>query len=183
MKKKRITYGVSGMMEYQAIIRFGKNTLKVTFTGGSMNAIGITPATFTTSNFLIQQAIENSIEFKRGRIRIVRFIELDEELRIKRAEPATVPPKDAEAPVISNADCKHHVQDTKSETAEQTSPTTEPLPEKQEDTTTMTQVEFTCNDDAKDYLERTFGFVRSKLRTREDIVNAGKSKGVDIIFV
>ena len=47
MKKKRITYGVSGMMEYQCIIRFGKNTLKVTFTGGSMNAIGVTPATYT----------------------------------------------------------------------------------------------------------------------------------------
>ena len=89
MKKKRITYGVSGMMEYQSIIRFGKNTLKVTFTGGSMNAIGVTPATYTTSSFLIQQAIENSNEFKRGRIRIVRTIELDEEIHIERPKPAT----------------------------------------------------------------------------------------------
>ena len=55
------------MMEYQSIIRFGKNTLKVTFTGGSMNAIGVTPATYTTSSFLIQQAIENSNEYKRAR--------------------------------------------------------------------------------------------------------------------
>ncbi|MCX4279262.1 hypothetical protein, partial [Muribaculum sp.] len=46
-----------------------------------------------------------------------------------------------------------------------------------------TQVEFSCNDDAKDYLEQTFGFVRSKLRNREDIVAAGKARGVDIIFV
>jgi len=78
------------MMEYQTIIRFGKNTLKVTFTGGSMNAIGVTPATFTTNNFLIQQAIENSSEFTRGRICIVKVVELDEELRIERAKPAPV---------------------------------------------------------------------------------------------
>ena len=84
MKKKRITYGVSGMMEYQSIIRFGKNTLKVTFTGGSMNAIGVTPATYTTSSFLIQQAIENSNEFKRGRIRIVRTTVRDSRYSLKK---------------------------------------------------------------------------------------------------
>ena len=48
---------------------------------------------------------------------------------------------------------------------------------------TTIQVEFSCNDDAKDYLEQTFGFVRSKLHNREDIVAAGKTHGVDIIFV
>lgn len=185
MKKKRITYGVSGMMEYQTIIRFGKNTLKVTFTGGSMNAIGVTPATFTTNNFLIQQAIENSNEFKCGRIRIVKFVELDEELRIERAKaaPAAVSQNIAEAPAAPNAEGVNIVEDTKGETAEQTSPTKEPVTEKQENVATMTQVEFSCNDDAKDYLEQAFGFVRSKLRNRDDIVAAGKAHGVDIIFV
>lgn len=185
MKKKRITYGVSGMMEYQTIIRFGKNTLKVTFTGGSMNAIGVTPATFTTNNFLIQQAIENSNQFIHGHIRIVKVVELDEELRIERAKPApvSVPQNIAEAPAAPKTEDVNIVEDTKSETAEQTSPTTEPLPEKQENVATMTQVEFSCNDDAKDYLEETFGFVRSKLRNREDIINAGKAHNVEIIFV
>lgn len=185
MKKKRVTYGVSGMMEYQAIIRFGKNTLKVTFTGGSMNAIGVTPATFTTNNFLIQQAIENSNEFKRGRIRHVKVVELDEELRIERAKPATVavPQNIAEAPSTPNAESVNIVEDTKGEIIEQTAPTTEPLPEKQENVATMTQVEFSCNDDAKDYLEQTFSCIRSKLRNREDIINAGKAHNVEIIFV
>lgn len=185
MKKKRITYGVSGMMEYQTIIRFGKNTLKVTFTGGSMNAIGVTPATFTTNNFLIQQAIENSNEFTRGRIRIVKVVELDEELRIERAKaaPVAVSQNVAETPAALNAEGINTVEDTKGETAEQTSPTTEPMPEKQENVATMTQVEFSCNDDAKDYLEETFGFVRSKLHNREDIINAGKAQNVEIIFV
>ena len=191
MKKKRITYGVSGMMEYQTIIRFGKNTLKVTFTGGSMNAIGVTPATFTTNNFLIQQAIENSSEFTRGRIRIVKVVELDEELRIERAKPApvAVPQNVAEAPIASKApaapksESVNIVEDTKGETADRTTPTTEPLPEKQKNVATMTQVEFSCNDDEKDYLEQTFSCIRSKLRNREDIINAGKANNVEIIFV
>ena len=29
MKKKKITYGVSGMMEYQAVIKVGRNNMKV----------------------------------------------------------------------------------------------------------------------------------------------------------
>lgn len=162
MKKKRITYGVAGMMEYQSIIRFGKNTLKVTFSGGSMNAIGVTPATFTTENFLIQQAIENSGEYRRGRIRTVSTVELDEEVRIERAGAA--------AAAVA--------------TAEEDRPDTANTPDMPDAADGgMTQVEFSCNDDAKDYLEQTFGYVRSKLRNREDIVNAGKAHGVEIIFV
>ena len=60
MKKKRITYGVYGMMEYQTIIKIGRATLKVLFTDGSMTAIGQNPAKYTTSDFLVQRAIENS---------------------------------------------------------------------------------------------------------------------------
>ncbi len=41
---------------------------------------------------------------------------------------------------------------------------------------------FACNDDAKDFLVESFGFVRSKLRNREDIIAAGRSKGVEITF-
>lgn len=174
MKKKRITYGVSGMMEYQSLIRFGKNTLKVTFTGGSMNAIGVTPATFTTGNFLIQQAIENSSEFKRGRISIVSTIELNEDLRIECATPAPAPaPTKSEQAKESNAPATTGGSDGDEQTKAEG---------KEESATPMTQVEFSCNDDAKDYLEQTFGCVRSKLRNRDDIVNAGKANNVEIIF-
>lgn len=186
MKKKRITYGVSGMMEYQTIIRFGKNALKVTFTGGSMNAIGVTPATFTTNNFLIQQAIENSNEFTRGRIYIVKAVDLDEELHIERAKPVTVAVSQnvAEASVAPKAEGVIIVEDTKSENATDTHAYNEAESEdKGETVPASTQVEFSCNDDARDYLEQTFGFVRSKLRNREDMVAAGKARGVDIIFV
>ena len=185
MKKKRITYGVSGMMEYQSIIRFGKNTLKVTFTGGSMNAIGVTPATYTTSSFLIQQAIENSNEFKRGRIRIVRTIELDEEIHIERPKPATaIAERSNPAPTAKAEKAPEPTEDAEvAEVNAEDGATSEEQPEEAAPTEPLTQVEFSCNDDAKDYLEQTFGYVRSKLRNREDIINAGKAHNVEIIFV
>ncbi len=183
MKKKRITYGVSGMMEYQCIIRFGKNTLKVTFTGGSMNAIGVTPATFTTSNFLIQQAIENSNEFKRGRIRPVRTIELAEEIHIERPKPATATAERSNPAPTAEAEKSPEPTEEAAEAKVEDGAPSEGQPEESAPTAPLTQVEFSCNDDAKDYLEETFGYVRSKLHNREDIINAGKTHNVEIIFV
>lgn len=167
------------MMEYQCIIRFGKNTLKATFTGGSMNAIGVTPATFTTNNFLIQQAIENSNEFKRGRIRVVSTMDLDEELRIER--PAIVKKSPVSAVIPAEAEERESYRGEDSAVVEEV--TVDSQPEKQENIVAMTQVEFSCNDDAKDYLEQTFGYIRSKLRNREDIINAGKAHNVEINFI
>lgn len=170
------------MMEYQCIIRFGKNTLKVTFTGGSMNAIGVTPATYTTSNFLIQQAIENSNEYKRGRIRIVRAIELAEEIHIERPKPATaIVERSNPAPTAEAEDISEEAGTAEGNSED--GATSEEQPEESVPSAPLTQVEFSCNDDAKDYLEQTFGLVRSKLRNREDIVNAGKAHSIDIIFV
>lgn len=187
MKKKKITYGVNGMMEYQAVIKVGKNNMKVLFSDGSISAMGVNPATFTTENFMVQHAIENSTDFKRGRIRVVNTIELEEELHIERnsVKPATdvpspilapttapIPTECAAAPVreCENAPDTQADNEAEAEDNAETAPAT-------------THVEFSCNDDAKDYLEQTFGLVRSKLRNREDIVTAGKANGVDIIFV
>ena len=82
MKKKRITYGVRGMMEYQALIPLGKVTLKILFTDGSMNSLGAHPAKFTTDNFMVQHAIENSSDFRRGRIQVLHVYELDEDVHL-----------------------------------------------------------------------------------------------------
>ena len=175
MKKKRITYGVSGMMEYQAVIKVGKNNMKVLFTDGSVSAMGVNPATFTTENFMVQHAIENSTDFKRGRIKVVNTIELKEELRIERnsVKPAAEVPSPTPSPSPAESAT---VPDTQADNVAEAEDKAEAAP-------ATTQVEFSCNDDAKDYLEQTFGFVRSKLRNRDDIVAAGKAHGVEIIFV
>lgn len=91
MKKTKKTYGVSGMMEYQAVIRIGKATMKVPFTDGSMTAMGVNPATFTTEDFMTQHAIEHSSDFKRGRIFLYKTIPLAEDVDIRREPVRTEP--------------------------------------------------------------------------------------------
>lgn len=220
MKKKRITYGVYGMMEYQTIIKIGRATLKVLFTDGSMTAIGQNPAKYTTSDFLVQRAIENSSEFKKGRIQVVDTIELDEEVRIERnpAKPSTQTANVAAKAVIDNKPTEafsshttHVAEDVADETIEEAdagvvTPTDEADAETikeepesetnvEEDTTSeetaaedntaegKTEVEFTDNQEAKDYIFKKFGVKPGTMRNREDIKAVGATYGVKITFV
>lgn len=222
MKKKRRTYGVYGMMEYQAIIKIGRATLKVLFTDGSMTSIGQNPAKYTTSDFLTQHAIENSSDFKRGRIQVVNTIELDEDVRIERnpAKPSTQTANVAAKAVIDNkpteASSSHTTpvaEDVADETTEEAdagvvTPTdeadaetieeeqeTESETNAEEDTTSeetaaedntaegKTEVEFTDNQEAKDYIFKNFGVKPGTMRNREDIKAVGATYGVKITFV
>lgn len=222
MKKKRITYGVYGMMEYQAIIKIGRATLKVLFTDGSMTSIGQNPAKYTTSDFLTQHAIENSSDFKCGRIQVVNTIELDEDVRIERnpAKPSTQTANVAAKAVIDNkpteASSSHTTpvaEDVADETTEEADagvvtptdeadaetieeePETESETNVEEDTTSeetaaedntaegKTEVEFTDNQEAKDYIFKNFGVKPGTMRNREDIKAVGATYGVKITFV
>ena len=218
MKKKRITYGVYGMMEYQAIIKIGRATLKVMFTDGSITAMGQNPAQYTTSDFIVQHAIENSSDFKKGRIHVVNTIELDEEVRIERnpAKPTTLhAPSPAEAkPVAATAAKVEEPQGIADEPTEKTdavdadeaesasadTPATEvdiePIedegPSTEEDAAELsendneeglTEVEFSTNQEAKDYLTKTFGVKSGTMKNRADIVAIGEANGVKIIFI
>lgn len=222
MKKKRITYGVYGMMEYQAIIKIGRATLKVLFTDGSMTSIGQNPAQYTTSDFIVQHAIENSSDFKKGRIHVVNTIELDEDVRIERnpAKPSTQTANVAAKAVIDNkpteASSSHTTpvaEDVADETTEEADagvvtptdeadaetieeePETESETNVEEDTTSeetaaedntaegKTEVEFTDNQEAKDYIFKNFGVKPGTMRNREDIKAVGATYGVKITFV
>ena len=206
------------MMEYQSIIKIGRATLKVLFTDGSMNAIGQNPAKYTTSDFLVQHAIENSSEFKRGRITVVDTIELDEEVRIERnpAKPTTLhAPSPAEAkPVAATAAKVEEQQDIADEPTEETNavdadeaesasadtpatevdiePIEDEVPSTEEDAAELsendnedglTEVEFSTNQEAKDYLTKTFGVKSGTMKNRADIVAIGEANGVKIIFI
>ena len=206
------------MMEYQSIIKIGRATLKVLFTDGSITAIGQNPAKYTTSDFLVQHAIENSSEFKRGRITVVDTIELDEEVRIERnpAKPTTLhAPSPAEAkPVAATAAKVEEPQDIADEPTEKTNavdadeaesasadtpaPEVDIEPIEDEVTSTeedaaelsendneegLTEVEFSTNQEAKDYLTKTFGVKSGTMKNRADIVAIGEANGVKIIFI
>ena len=218
MKKKRITYGVYGMMEYQAIIKIGRATLKVMFTDGSITAMGQNPAQYTTSDFIVQHAIENSSDFKKGRIHVVNTIELDEEVRIERnpAKPSTQQaPSPAEAkPVAATAAKVEEPQGIADEPTEKTDavdadevesamldtpapevdiePIEDEVPSTEEDAAELsendneeglTEVEFSTNQEAKDYLTKTFGVKSGTMKNRADIVAIGEANGVKIIFI
>ena len=206
------------MMEYQSIIKIGRATLKVLFTDGSMTAIGQNPAKYTTSDFLVQHAIENSSEFKRGRITVVDTIELDEEVRIERnpAKPTTLhAPSPAEAkPVAATAAKVEEPQGIADEPTEKTDavdadevesamldtpapevdiePIKDEVPSTEEDEAELsekdneeglTEVEFSTNQEAKDYLTKTFGVKSGTMKNRADIVAIGEANGVKIIFI
>lgn len=186
MKKKVITYGVYGMMEYQTVIKMGKSSMKVNFSDGSINSFGQNPAKFTTKNFMIQHAIEHSYDFRRGLIQIINEHELDEEVQISH-NPVAIEPE------FSDDEVKAKVEDVVSGGTDglegtEVSDVTEGTDAEVSDVTegaesSATEVEFSTNDEAKQYLESQFGVQRSKLRTRADIEKAGMQYGVKIYFV
>ena len=206
------------MMEYQAIIKIGRATLKVMFTDGSITAMGQNPAQYTTSDFIVQHAIENSSDFKKGRIHVVNTIELDEEVRIERnpAKPTTLhAPSPAEAkPVAATAAKVEEPQGIADEPTEKTDavdadevesamldtpapevdiePIEDEVPSTEEDAAelsendneeSLTEVEFSTNQEAKDYLTKTFGVKSGTMKNRADIVAIGEANGVKIIFI
>ncbi len=223
MNKTKKTYGIKGFMEYQAVIKVGKSRMKVPFSDGSMTAMGVVPCTFTTERFMVQHAIENSDEFKRGLIYIVNSIPLDGKVEIERPSPRPTGPTPEPIPGPTPEPIPgptpepipgptpepiaelnpEPIPDTAPEPAPSTESEEQPAtvqvateegvvekpveevwpPKSEEPDAPLTQVEFASNDEAKDYLEQNFGLVRSKLRNREDIFNAGKANGVEIIFI
>lgn len=185
MKKKRITYGVDGMMEYQAIITVGKAKMKVHFSDGFVTAMGITPATFTTDNLIVQRAIEQSSDYKRGRIKVIRVTTLDEDVRIERnpAKESTDIHTGLSTDSGTGTASESNIATNDASSNENASETTEPGNEcKTTEVNTYTQIEVSCNDDAKDYLEEHFGVIRSKLRVRADIQASAAAHGIEFVF-
>lgn len=163
MKKKYITYAVLNMVEYNATITVNRKPYKINFTGGNSSALATRPATFSTSSFILQQAIENSSDFKRGLIINWDETELDGEIVFEKAEPKV----EVKCEVPTTEEVK-----IEAETAVENAPA-------REESNVM---EFSCNDDAKDYLEQKFGVQRTKMTTRANIEAIGKANGVVIKF-
>ena len=158
MKAKKKTYGIHGMMEYQTVVYVGKTPIKIMFTDGSLNALGSKPAVYTTDNFIIQQAIENSEKFKSGLIVKVREVELDKEIKILRNDSGNARLSDeSDEPKESGA----------SDGAEEEA---------------VKVVEVKNNDEAREYLEKNFGVAPGKMRIRNDIIAQGALHGVEFKF-
>lgn len=153
MKKKRVTYGVYGMMEYQALIHVGKATMRVPFTDGSITAMGMNPASFSTKNLMVQMAIEGSQEYRTGLIKKVRSIELEEDEDIS-CTPITECAQKIEVP---------------EPTARETSVNPEGL----------RKVKVASLADARDYLTEHFCYKASQVRSSAQVRAAAAENGIE----
>lgn len=198
MRKRKVTYGVQGMMTYQALIPAGRVNVKLTFEGGSVTASGRRPATFTTDNFMIQQIIENSEDFRKGKIFRYRVLILDENVEIEMNKPEHHhhhhPHHPEEGKGCPGRDFEVEIPDNEGVDIEEAEKTeTEEIEEPEKDEISVeTEVgavseeipglEFSSNDEAKDYLAAHFSVEGLKLHTRKDIIEAGKGLGIEIRF-
>lgn len=117
MKLKK--YGAIGVMEWQLNLPVGKATVHVEFKGGFENKFGIHPATFMTTDPIVQTVIERSYYFASGKIKLLDVKDLGlspmeiaaqkrkaEEIAKKKAEEAAKKKADAEAQAKAEADAQ-----------------------------------------------------------------------------
>lgn len=146
------TYGVNGLMEWEALIPSGKFELHVQFTGGTLTGYGVTPALYSTDNPIFQQIIERSEYFKSGRIKIIRTVETEDPA--PRRVPVA-PPKDspAQGTAVTADDGGGDVR----------------------------RVEVTDRSMAKSYMMDNYGLSANTLRSRAEIERAAKARGIEFV--
>lgn len=200
----RKTYGVSGLMDWTTQIKAGKGSVSVHFTGGALTAYGVTPAKYSTSNPFFQSVIENSKQFKSGRIELLGTMEVPDDAATKArkarmaAKAAEKPAKDEQSPVTETP-----VPETPAPVAEGTvTPTTpaEEHPAEEAQPTGETQDETLQGDgedadggkikvadknEAIEYLKEHFAeknYTATSLRTKTAFEAACKECGVEFVF-
>ena len=117
MKLKK--YGAIGVMEWQLNLPVGKATVHVEFKGGFENKYGIHPATFMTTDPIVQTVIERSYYFASGKIKLLDVKDLGlspmeiaaqkrkaEEIAKKKAEEAAKKKAEAEAKAKAEAEAQ-----------------------------------------------------------------------------
>ena len=200
----RKTYGVSGLMDWTTQIKAGKGSVSVHFTGGALTAYGVTPAKYSTCNPFFQSVIENSNQFKSGRIELLGTMEVPDDAATKArkarmaAKAAEKPAKDEQSPVT-----KTPVPETPAPVVkEPVTPTTpaEETPAEAEQPTGETQDETLQGDgedadggkikvadknEAIEYLKEHFAeknYTATSLRTKTAFEVACKECGVEFVF-
>lgn len=200
----RKTYGVSGLMDWTTQIKAGKGSVSVHFTGGALTAYGVTPAKYSTSNPFFQSVIENSKQFKSGRIELLGTMEVPDDAATKArkarmaAKAAEKPAKEEQSPVTETP-----VPETPAPVVkEPVTPTTpaEETPAEEVQPTDETQDETLHGDgedadggkikvadknEAIEYLKEHFAeknYTATSLRTKTAFEAACKECGVEFVF-
>lgn len=196
----RKTYGVSGLMDWTTQIKTGKVSVSVHFTGGALTAYGVTPAKYSTSNPFFQSVIENSEQFKSGRIMLLGEMEVPDDaatkarkarMAAKAAEKPVPVPKPAPVPETPAPVVEEPVTPTtpaKESPAESEHPTGETQDETLQDDdedADVSKIKVADKPDAIEYLKESFpekGYTAVKLRTKTAFDAACKECGVEFVF-
>ena len=113
MKLKK--YGAIGVMEWQLNLPVGKATVHVEFKGGFENKFGIHPATFMTTDPIVQTVIERSYYFASGKIKLLDEKDLglspmEIAAQKRKAEEIAKKKAEAEAKAKAEADAQAKAQ-------------------------------------------------------------------------
>lgn len=180
----RKTYGVSGLMDWTTQIKAGKGAVSVHFTGGALTAYGVTPAKFSTANPFFQNVIENSDQFKNGRIQLIGTMEVPDDAAAK-ARKERMAARAAETPVD---DTPHEQNADEADgvgiAAETDNATAEPADD-DEAGDAGNKVKVSDKYEAIEYLKEHFpekGYTATSLRTKTAFEAACSECGVEIVF-
>ena len=204
----RKTYGVSGLMDWTTQIKAGKGSVSVHFTGGALTAYGVTPAKYSTSNPFFQSVIENSNQFKSGRIELLGTMEVPDDAATKArkarmaAKAAEKPANEVQSPATETPVHETHapvvekpvtpITPTEESPAEEVQPISETQDETQDETlqgdgddTDGGKIKVADKSDAIEYLKERFpekGYTAVKLRTKTAFEAACKECGVEFDY-
>lgn len=159
MKK---VYGVLDLTDWVAQIPVGRATMRVQFAGGALTSYGVTPAEYATDNRFIQTAIEQSIYYKEGRIKLLYTIgqPAEDEQRASERSPETTQSLEFLEDVDESPD-GDEVQEQDEQKAQGLMP-----------------VAANCLQDAQDYLQDNFGIKSYKVRTKADAQRLASENGI-----
>lgn len=178
MKRCKKTYAIHNLAEKHTIFHLGKTKVHVSFTGGQVTKNGVNPATFTTTDPIVQLAIERSNDFLKGAITLQAQYMMPGEVKIGRNACQRKPLIPAEPEDEDSApDCS--VADTILP-SEESDIASEEAPVSSEG---LEVIEASCKDVAKQYLQEHFGENPAKLRTRDDVQKCAEKYGLTFNFI
>lgn len=146
---RKVTYGVAGLIDWNAKIPVGKASLSVHFTGGALTKYGVTPAEFATADPVVQHIIEHSGYYTSGRISTLRVSEV-------------CAPPGAKRVAVKTADSTRTAAREQSRLAAGSGAV----------------VEVGCLEDAAEYLREKFGVPSVNLRNRASIDENARQNNV-----
>lgn len=198
---KRKIYGAPGQMECKLIINNGQFRAEVHFRGGSIMDNTRRPASFATSRFIEQDIIENSTEFKCGKIILLHTMEVPddaEELARKASlEKEQVAEAADEAPTADESGADGSTTDVPgSGAAPEGADTEKPTDSEAEADVTPTgsedagdsevqTIEVSCKADAVEWLKEHYpekGYNGNNLRSNAAFEAACNEAGVKFTF-